>query len=400
MLNEFRDPSRGRRDTPESSPAPRRERIHPDKPPYGSEGHYGPNADYVESLPLKLAAGDIVNHLVDGVYVATADGRLLDANPAFLSMLGVPTMAPVRGQTIKSFLAALPDQRRGELTGVFKLRGLDGSERTVRHYTTLTESVTGDPRMIGYVREVRGVFDKAMLQNQRLASLGTVTAKVVHDINNMLAAVMGFAELLSESPNTDDAEKTAVDQIIKAGARASEIADLVLSYYSSGKTAGTLCMVDMSTLVQETAPLFDILKPPGAKIDFDLASDLRGVRGEQLQLQRVIMNLILNACDALEGGKGTVTVHTENTTTASRWPGGSGSKTSNYVLFEVSDTGRGMDEATRRRIFEPFFTSKDEGQGLGLATIAEILRMHQGSIEVDSSPGEGATFRVYLPAAM
>jgi len=398
MLNEFRDPSRGRRDTPESNPVQRRERIHPDKPPYGSEGHYGPTAEYVESLPLKLAAADIVNHLVEGVYVATADGRVLDANPAFLSMLGVATMAPVKGQTIKSFLAALPDQRRGDLTGVFKLRGFDGTERTVRHYTTMTESVTGDQRMIGYVREVRGVFDKAMLQNQRLANLGTVTAKVVHDINNVLAAVMGFAELLSESPNTDATERTAVDQILKAGTRASEIADLVLTYYSSGKTAGTLCMVDMSSLVEETARIFDILKPAGVRIEFDLARDLHGVRGEQVQLQRIIMNLILNACDAFEGAEGTVTVRTENVTTAPRWPGRSGSKLSKYVLLEVSDTGQGMDEKTRRRIFEPFFTSKEEGQGLGLATIAEILRMHQGSIDVESSPGQGATFRAYLPA--
>ncbi len=358
MLNEFRDPSRGRRDTPESTPAPRRERIHPDKPPYGSEGHYGPTAEYVESLPLKLAAGDIVNHLVDGVYVATADGRVLDANPAFLNMLGVSNLAPVKGQTIKSFLSVLPDQRRGELTGVFKLRAVDGTERTVRHYTAMTDSVTGDQRMIGYVREIRGVFDKAMLQNQRLANLGTVTAKVVHDINNMLAAVTGFAELLAESTNTDPAEKLAVDQILKAGLRAGEIADLVLNYYSSGKTAGTLCMVDMSTLVEETAALFDILKPSGARIVFDLSRDLHGVRGEQLQLQRVIMNLILNACDALEHREGTVTVRTRNTTTAPRWPGGARSRKSKFVLLEVSDTGHGMDEATRRRIFEPFFTSK------------------------------------------
>ncbi len=400
MLNEFRDPSRGQRDTPESNPVPRRERIHPDKPPYGSEGHYGPSPEHVESLPLKLAASEIVNHLVEGVYVATADGRLLDGNPAFLSMLGVTTIAPVKGQEIKSFLAVLPDQRRGELSGVFKLRGIDGAERTVRHYTTKTDSVAGDQRMIGYVREVRGVFDKAMLQNQRLANLGTVTAKVVHDINNVLAAVMGFAELLSGSPNTDETERTAVDQILKAGMRANEIADLVLTYYSSGKTAGTLCMVDMTNLVEETARIFDILKPPGAKIEFDLARDLAGVRGEQVQLQRVIMNLMLNACDALDGAEGTVTVRTRGATSAPRWPGRSGAQLSKYVLLEVSDTGHGMDEKTRRRMFEPFFTSKEEGQGLGLATIAEVLRMHQGSIDVVSAPGEGATFRVYLPAAV
>jgi signal transduction histidine kinase len=397
MLNEFRDPTRGRRDTPESNPPPRREKIHPDKPPYGSEGHYGPTSEYVESLPLKLAASDIVNQMVDGVYVATSDGRILDANPAFLSLLAVNSVSPIRHQTIESFLSPLPDQRIGHLTGVFKLRALDGTERTVRHYSTQVASVTGEDRMIGYLREVRGVFDRFMLHNQRLANLGTVTAKVVHDINNMLTVVNGFAEVLEMSPDQSEANRAAIDRIVTAGAQASEIAKLVLSHFASGKADGTLCTVDMSELIEETAKLLDILRPKGAKVQYELSGDLHGVRGEPVQLQRVIVNLILNACEALENKPGIVTVRTRNTESAARWPGRS-SGASRYVLIEVSDTGKGMDEATRRRIFEPFFTSKDEGQGLGLATIAEILRMHQGSIDVESVPGQGSTFRVYLPA--
>jgi signal transduction histidine kinase len=382
--------------------------IPTEKLPYGSEskaeafgGQAAGSAGEPTRSPLARVASDVVLQLSDGVYAAAEDGSILDANPALLHMLGVTDVQAIGKRTFESFLSELPDRRRGEVPeGVLRLTSPSGLTSTIRHHRV---SVSGwsDIAHFGLVREMPGLFDKAMLENQRLTNLGTLAAKVIHDINNLLLAILGNSDRLLDGGKLDEEQRTGVDHIIQASNRAAELASELLSYASSGKSAGIVREVDLSALVEETTRLLDIVIPHNVTLRYTLDRDLPKLQGDAVQLRRLVMNLVLNACEALEGAPGTVTVETGVSTSAPSWPSGSGSPTPlrGFATIEVSDTGKGMDEPTRRRIFEPFFTSKESGQGLGLATVAEILRLHHGSISVVSSPGQGSTFRAYLPVA-
>jgi len=392
---------------PDASSASRAQ-IPPENLPYGSESKAELFADQRSSVgstgdsALARVAREVVFQLADGVYVADASGVILDANPSLLTMLGVSDVASLGSRTFESFLSDLTDRRKGYLPdGVLRLTGFGTSPRTVRHYRVDVTSQT-DVTSIGFVRELPGLFDKAMLENQRLTNLGTVAAKVIHDINNLLLAIMGNSDQVLEGGVLDEVQLVAVDQIVQACNRAAELTGELLSYASSGKSTGVVSEVALSQLVEETTRLLDIVIPDTVTLHYRLSRDLPTVRGDAMHLRRLVMNLVLNACEALEGAAGVVTVETRVATAApTTWPSvpDSTNPVRGFVTLQVTDTGRGMDELTKRRIFEPFFTSKETGQGLGLASVAEILRLHNGSISVESAPGKGAKFSVYLPAS-
>jgi len=255
-----------------------------------------------------------------------------------------------------------------------------------------------------YAEQERRRIESQMLQTQKLESLGLLAGGIAHDFNNLLTGIIGHIglALLDLPPNHQlQPHLTAIDQ---AAQRAAELCNQLLVY--AGRGQRSLEMVDLSTLVREMS---DILRLPTNRsssgqitIHYELDSNLPPVVVEASQIRQIVLNLLTNAIEAIGERGGTVTVRTGAVILTAAdlrrlnlmptiQPG-------EYVTLTVCDTGIGMDEATQRRIFDPFFSTKPKGHGLGLAAVQGIVRRHQGAIQVNSAPGLGSTFTVYLPA--
>ena len=242
--------------------------------------------------------------------------------------------------------------------------------------------------------------EQELRQTQKLESIGVLAGGVAHDFNNLLVGILGNASLAVETLPPDSEAQPMLEDVILAGHKAADLTRQLLAY--SGKGQFVIRPVDLSSLVREITVLIQPSIPRSVRLRFDLDRDLPAVEGDSSQLQQLIMNLVINGAEAIgEGRSGSVEIITSfrpvgeseehHPIAPTEIPPG------RYVCLEVRDTGVGMDRQTLSRIFDPFFTTKFTGRGLGLAAALGIVRGHQGGIEVESAPGEGATFRVYLP---
>ncbi|MCB9604061.1 MAG: MASE1 domain-containing protein [Sandaracinus sp.] len=221
-------------------------------------------------------------------------------------------------------------------------------------------------------------LDVRMRDTQRLEGLGLLASGVAHDFNNILAAVRVNAELLAQTKRP--AQDTAMlDEIDHAVSRAADLCRQLLAY--AGRAPAPLGPVSLGDVVRDVRRLVASSLPAQVTLEVDVPDDLPAVWGEVSQLQQVVLNLVLNAVEAV-GERGRVSVRA----------GFEG----DAIRLEVEDDGPGMDEATRARIFDPFFTTKTTGRGLGLAAVRGIVTTHEGTLEVTSSPGHGTTFRIQL----
>jgi PAS domain S-box-containing protein len=228
-------------------------------------------------------------------------------------------------------------------------------------------------------------------QAQRVESLGVLAGGIAHDFNNLLTGILGNASLAHENLTPSNSAQPLIRNVILASQRAAELTQQLLAY--AGK--GLVCHqdLDLGDVVQGLLPLVRPSIPPGVEIVLELAPT--PVRADACQINQVVMNLMINAAEAT-GNKGTIVTTTgiedvRNGSAHRLAPG-------KYARLEVRDTGCGMDEKTRARIFEPFFSTKFAGRGLGLAATLGIVQSHYGSIAVESAPGRGTTFTVRLPA--
>ncbi|MFO7697597.1 MAG: response regulator, partial [Anaerolineae bacterium] len=241
---------------------------------------------------------------------------------------------------------------------------------------------------------------RQLLQAQKLESLGVLAGGIAHDFNNLLAAILGNLELARLDVAPDSRARMSLDESVAASIRAADLTRQMLAY--SGKGHFVVSDIDLSALVEENSQILRTAIPRTATLELNLSRDLPRVRGDAGQLQQVIMNLLTNAADALDGGPGKVTLATgSNRLTARALAGSRAGQTidpGEYVWLEVRDTGHGMDEETLDRMFDPFFTTKEAGRGLGLGAVLGIIRGHQGGIWVQSQPGSGTLVRVAFPA--
>jgi two-component system cell cycle sensor histidine kinase/response regulator CckA len=223
---------------------------------------------------------------------------------------------------------------------------------------------------------------------------------IAHDFNNLLAAILGNLELARLDLPQDSPARLSLDESVSASLRAADLTRQMLAY--SGKGHFVVSDVDLSALVEENSQIFRTAIPRTATLDLRLGRNLPLVRGDPGQLQQVVMNLLGNAAEALDGGPGQVTLTTASArytaAALARSRTGEQLATGEYVWLEVRDTGQGMDEETLGRMFDPFFTTKQAGRGLGLGAVLGVIRGHQGGIWVESKPGEGTLVRVALPA--
>jgi CheY-like chemotaxis protein len=232
-----------------------------------------------------------------------------------------------------------------------------------------------------------------------MEAIGRVAGGVAHEVNNMMTVITGFSEFLQTSMPADDRRAADVAEIRRAADRAAGITRQLLAY--SRQQLLHPVPLDLNAVVQESVPSLALLLGPEVEIELHPAPDLARVRADRAQLEQVLVNLALNSRDAMPGG-GRFMVATENVTVGPgqhRYPSGLRMPEGRYVRLTVSDTGHGMDTATRARIFEPFFTTKAVGQrsGLGLATVYGIVKQSGGYIWVYSVVGEGTSFKIDLP---
>jgi CheY-like chemotaxis protein/two-component sensor histidine kinase len=217
---------------------------------------------------------------------------------------------------------------------------------------------------------------------------------IAHEFNNILAVVLAHVDLaLLDAPESSE-KRGAIADIREAAVRAADLSKQMLAF--SGRTRVHAEAVDVSGVIRSMGALLATSAPKEVELVLDLAADLPPVVGDGLQIQQIVLNLVLNAVEGIGNSAGKIIVRTSACEASAD---AASSRSEERVLIEVSDNGRGMDEATRRRAFDPFFSTKLTGRGLGLAVVHGNVRAHGGSVVVDSRPNGGATLRVYLPIA-
>jgi PAS domain S-box-containing protein len=348
-------------------------------------------------------------------------GRLVSVNQRWLEETGYER-EDVIGQAVTSVLTPESAQkvvqeglprlwREGGVRDVeLRIVRKDRSVFDARIDATVVGDGQGQVADLAVLRNVSGskraALERERLRQQlfearKLESLGLLAGGIAHDFNNLLAAILGNAHLAFDTLPADREERAALAEIRAAAERGALLTRQLLSY--AGRAPVERVPIELSGQIREVAHIMQSALPAKVDVRFDLADSLPAVEVDPGQLQQVIMNLLRNASDALGADGGTISVRTglarlERAELASL-VAGAGLEPGVYVHFDIADDGCGMDAQTRDHLFDPFFTSKQSGHGLGLPVALGVVRAHGGGIGVDSTPGVGTCFRVYLPAS-
>jgi len=262
-------------------------------------------------------------------------------------------------------------------------------------YASIQRDVTERRR----AEEERRKLEAQMQHAQKLESLGVLAGGIAHDFNNLLAVIQGNADLAMLDASDEPAVRVSLDEIRKASTRAAELTHQMLAYSGRGKFV--VEPVDLSRVVEDMAHLLGVSISKKITMEYDLGGNLPAVEADATQIRQVVMNLITNASEAIDDQVGTITLTTgameaDRAFLAEAYfddqlPEG------RYTFFQVSDTGCGMGQEVRARLFDPFFSTKFTGRGLGLTAVLGIVRAHHGAIRIDSEVGKGTMFRVLFP---
>jgi signal transduction histidine kinase/ActR/RegA family two-component response regulator len=243
----------------------------------------------------------------------------------------------------------------------------------------------------------RRQLEEQLSQARKMEAIGMLTGGVAHDFNNLLTIITGYSQLILAKAPKGDASRHSAEQIVKAAERAGELTRQLLAF--SRRRATEAKPLDLNAVVSSLSGMIKRLIGEDIELRLALGEELGRVVADAGQVEQVLLNLAVNSRDAMPKG-GVLTIETVNATVERDHRGRTPAlKSGPYVVLMVSDTGCGMDEATRARIFEPFFTTKSAGAGtgLGLFTVAGIVKRSGGAVDVLSSPGGGTCFQVYLP---
>ncbi len=332
-------------------------------------------------------------------------GRITDVRGGGLRLLGL-SPADVVGRAATDFSRTEADRDsvaralRGERV---RTRFAMGDRVLDVHYEPVEARDAGPDAVFGIAVDVTSEAraEEALRQAHALEGLKVVAGGVAHDLNNLLATILGNAALALLDGPVDGQGQVLLRRIELASRRAGELTRQLLDY--TGPEGGDPVRVDVSGLVRDMTGLLESVVRKSTRIDTRTDVQLPPVSGDPTQLRQVLLNLVVNASESLLGRPGTVTILTgvrrvigpagRSLTRVPEIPLGT------YVALEVIDTGVGVSAASRERIFDPFFTTKRDGRGLGLAVVVGVVRRHGGAVEVESEPGRGSTFRVLLPVA-
>lgn len=239
-----------------------------------------------------------------------------------------------------------------------------------------------------------------MLHAQKLESLGVLAGGIAHDFNNLLMAIMGHTDLALAELSPVSPVRGHLEEVEKASHRAADLCRQMLAY--SGKGRFVVESLDLVEVVQEMADMLAMSISKKAILQYRFSPDLPRIEADASQIRQVVMNLVINASEAIGDNPGVISLATGAVDCDRAYlrdiGGGSELPEGRYVFLEVTDTGSGIDKEMQKKIFDPFFTTKFTGRGLGLAAVLGIVRGHRGAIKVYSEMGKGSTFKVLLPA--
>ena len=361
-----------------------------------------------EGLRLsELNCRSLVTNAPYGICRCDADCKILDTNPAFRQMLGYTSSSELTGLHLGALYADtrqwfdLADSLRSGmpfngLTAEWKRQG--GTSTAIRvSGCTVPDGDDGTVFEL-FIEDVseRRVLEQQLRQSQKMEAVGRLAGGIAHDFNNLLMVISGYSEFLLERLGPDPSLRSPAQEIASAAERASSLTRQLLAFSRKQMLAPRI--LDLNAIVTENSKM--LTRMIGEDIDLVMVphASLGAIRADSGQIEQVIMNLAVNARDAMPSG-GKLTIETSNVTLDEEYarfhaPLRSG----DYVMLAISDTGAGMDAETQSHIFEPFFTTKGpKGTGLGLSTVYGIIKQSGGYIWVYSELGKGTTFKIYLP---
>ena len=347
-----------------------------------------------------------------GIFRSTLEGRFLAANPCLARIFGYDSPEELMTQVtdIAQQLYAEPGRRQQILeqlarspawaTYEVEFRRKDGKIITAEMHLRLARDPHGKALYLeGFVEDIseRRSLEAQLRQAQKMEAIGRLAGGVAHDFNNLLTAILGYSDLILLRLNEQDPMRKDAEEIKKAAKQASALTSQLLAF--SRKQMLQPVVLDLNAVVANVEKMLKRLIGEDIELITRLSPGLHRVKADPSQIEQVIINLAVNARDAMPNG-GQLIIETANVTLDEEYTlHHMGARPGQYVMLAISDTGCGMDAETQSHLFEPFFTTKERGKGtgLGLATIYGIVKQSEGYIYVYSEPGAGTTFKIYLP---
>ena len=353
-----------------------------------------------------------LNAVPDMVYELALDGTVLYANEIASETLGIP-MEKLGEITLLDLLDEEGDQiaskeiqkiletKETSRNVMYNLKTSDGRIIPVETHAVILERKGQAPTVLGVARDIteKKLLEQQLLQAQKMESLGTLAGGIAHDFNNILGGILGYASFMKSKVETDHPFFKYLDTIERSSTRAAELTAQLLGFARGGKYDTK--PLDLNEAIKETLEIIERTIDKSIAIETQMSESLPMITADGAQLQQVLMNLFINAADAMPAG-GKLTIETGAETLSEEYARlHMGAKSGSYVRLAVTDTGIGMDKENQKRIFEPFFTTKQEGKGtgLGLSMVYGVLKNHGGYIAVYSEPGHGTTFKIYMPVS-
>ncbi len=350
-----------------------------------------------------------LRNVSESLSVFDLNGNIIFVNESFVKTYGYEKEELI-GQSINKFHPStnprqifkpiiektLKENWEGELTA----RRKSGELFSIYIRTSTVTDEDGKPIVIiGVARDIteKKLLEDQLRQSQKMEAIGQLAGGIAHDFNNLLTVIEGYTELLFSSVNETEPAYNFIKQIKKASDRATSLTRQLLAF--SRRQILQPKNIDLNTLVTEMGVLLKRLIGEDIELSMQLNPEIGAIKADRSQMEQVLMNLAVNARDAMPDG-GQLVIETNKIALDAQFEWHhSGLRKGNYVVLSISDTGLGMDEETKEHVFEPFFTTKEKakGTGLGLATVYGIVKQSGGHIWVDSEKGKGTTFKIYLP---
>ncbi len=335
----------------------------------------------------------LIENSMDLISILNLDGTIRYASPSHERLLGYP-LDELVGKNVLSFVHS--DDKDGVQTALLngnsgqplecRIRHADGSWRMLESFSRDLSQVAGVNGMVVNARDIteRKRLEEQLHHSQRLEAVGRLAGGVAHDFNNLLMVITGYSHMLLDAMHPSDPARQDLEQVVKASERATDLTRQLLAF--SRRQGVRASLVNLNVLVQEMDRMLRRVLGEDIELIVRLAPELKTVRADPGQIEQVILNMVVNARDAMPSG-GQLRIETRNAGQPSR----------DCVTISISDTGMGMDSQVLSRVFEPFFTTKEHGTGLGLATSYGIIQENGGDLRVASMPAKGTTFHIELP---